>query len=70
MPSKNGIEATREILKIDKNAKIIINSADRSIKNEALSAGAICFSEKLVPLEKMIENIEMGLCEAKCSQFL
>ena len=69
MPSKNGIEATKEILKIDENAKIIIISADSSIKNEALSAGAICFSEKIVPSEKMIENIEMCLYKAKRSLF-
>lgn len=69
MPIKNGVEATKEILKIDKNAKIIIISGDRSIKNEVFLAGAIYFIEKLVPIERMIENIEIGLSKAHCSQF-
>ena len=46
MPIKNGIEATKEILEIDKNAKIIIVSGETSIKKEAFSAGVIDFYEK------------------------
>ena len=32
MPIKNGIEATREILKIDENVKIFLISGDHTIK--------------------------------------
>ena len=37
MPEKNGIDAAREILKIDSKIKIIMISADSTIKKDALS---------------------------------
>ena len=57
MPIKNGIDALKEILEIDKQAKIMIVSADRSIENIAKSIGAICFMEKPFSMEMLIENI-------------
>ncbi len=39
MPKKNGIEASKEILKINGKTKIIFLSADSSIKEEVLSIG-------------------------------
>ena len=33
MPIKNGLEASKEILQIDKSSKIIFISADQTIKN-------------------------------------
>ncbi len=57
MPIKNGIEALKEILEFDKQAKIIIVSADRSIKNIVKSIGAIGFMEKPFSMEMLMDNI-------------
>ena len=57
MPIKNGIEALKEILEIDKQAKIIIMSADRRIEYIAKSVGAILFMEKPFLMEILLENI-------------
>ncbi|MBN1217216.1 MAG: response regulator [Candidatus Lokiarchaeota archaeon] len=61
MPIKNGLEATKEILKINNNSKIIFASADSSIKEEAISIGAISFKNKPFTLNKLIQNIEKVL---------
>ena len=58
MPIKNGLEATKEILKINNNSKIIFASADSSIKDEAISIGATSFKNKPFTLNKLIQNIE------------
>lgn len=57
MPIKNGIDATKEIIEIDKNAKIIIISGDKSIKKEAISAGAIAFNEKPFNLTEILQKL-------------
>ena len=48
MPFKNGIEATREILSIDKQAQILICSAlgQETLLMEAIEAGASAFVVK------------------------
>ncbi|TFG23087.1 MAG: response regulator [Promethearchaeota archaeon] len=58
MPIKNGIEATKEILKISNHSKIIFVSADNSVKNLALSIGAIEFIEKPFSMEKFLKIIK------------
>ncbi|GAI62890.1 unnamed protein product [marine sediment metagenome] len=60
MPIKNGIEATKEILQnsSDIKPKIIFVSADRSIKETALSIGVISFKNKPFSLERLFNNIE------------
>lgn len=60
MPIKNGIEATKEILhnSSDIKPKIIFISADRSIKETALSIGVISFKNKPFSLERLFNNIE------------
>lgn len=62
MPIKNGIDATKEIIEIDKNAKIIVVSSDKSIKREAISAGAIDFNEKPFNLTEILQKI-INICE-------
>ncbi len=52
MPIKSGIEATEEILEFDKNAKIIFASTDKTVKEIALSIGALIFEEK--PFDNII----------------
>jgi len=61
MPKKNGIEASKEILEMDKNSKIIFTSADNSVKEEALSIGAFSFKDKPFTVEQLIENINKAL---------
>ncbi|MFX1239450.1 MAG: response regulator [Promethearchaeota archaeon] len=58
MPLKNGIEATKEILKLNNHSKIIFASADISIKEEALSVGAVLFIEKPFDIQEMLEKIQ------------
>lgn len=67
MPIKNGIEATAEILNVDADARIIIASADRSIRDDALMAGAIEFKQKPFSLDKLLMNIiEHALLSETC----
>ncbi len=61
MPIKNGIEASKEILEFDKTAKIIFASADNTVKEHALSIGAICFKSKPFSNDKLIKNIKKAL---------
>ncbi|MFW9970754.1 MAG: response regulator [Candidatus Odinarchaeota archaeon] len=53
MPLKDGILATKEILKIDRNVKIVLISGDCTIKEEALIAGAIEFKKKPFGLQEL-----------------
>jgi two-component system chemotaxis response regulator CheY len=46
MPVMNGATATREILSLNGNAKILFVSADETVKDEALEAGAVGFLTK------------------------
>ena len=57
MPKINGIETSQMIFKIDKSYKIIMISADSSIKNRALSNGIHEFIEKPFKLQKLAEKI-------------
>jgi len=63
MPIKNGIEATKEILanSSENKPKIIFASADKTIKETALSIGAISFKDKPFTLEKLFNNIKKAL---------
>ena len=60
MPIKNGIEAAKEIFQnsSDIKPKIIFVSADRSIKEAALSIGVTSFKNKPFSLERLFNNIE------------
>lgn len=58
MPIKDGLQATREILRIDPAAKVIFASADASIETEARSLGAVSFKKKPFTLDRLIGNID------------
>jgi DNA-binding response OmpR family regulator len=60
MPIKNGIETAKEIFQnsSDIKPKIIFVSADRSIKETALSIGVTSFKNKPFSLERLFNNIE------------
>ncbi len=59
MPLKSGIEAVREIIKFDKNAKIIMCSAlgQESLVMEAIEAGARDYIVKPFKPEKVLEIV-------------
>jgi two-component system chemotaxis response regulator CheY len=57
MPIKNGIDATKEILQINKEAKIIFASADNSVEDLTLSNGAISFLVKPFKFEDLVTSI-------------
>lgn len=61
MPKKNGIDASKEILKLNKNVKIIFTTADISIKEEAHSIGAFSFKDKPFTVEQLIGDIKNAL---------
>ena len=61
MPIKNGIETTKAILIINNHAKIIFASADRSVKDSALTSGAISFLEKPFGCEELINEIKKAV---------
>ena len=58
MPIKNGIEATKQILRINSGSKIIFTSADNSVKQEALSLGAKSFLDKPFSITELIDKIK------------
>ena len=57
MPIMTGIEASIEILKIEKKIRIIIISADNSIKEKAIEIGASFFLDKPFTIEHLIRTI-------------
>ena len=58
MPIKNGLEATREILQMNPETKIIFISADHTVKNKAFELGIMDFLEKPIDLDTLITTIE------------
>lgn len=63
MPFKNGIEATREILKQDPNATIVICSAlgQESLVMEAIEAGATDFIVKPFKSENVTQVVKKAM---------
>jgi YesN/AraC family two-component response regulator len=57
MPKINGIETSKEILKINSSYKILMISAYSSIKNEALSSGINEFLGKPFNFQNLAERI-------------
>ena len=55
MPNKDGIQTTKEIRKMDASIPIIFSSADESIREEALDAGAVSFWAKPFPVGMLID---------------
>ncbi|MBY9008032.1 MAG: response regulator [Candidatus Lokiarchaeota archaeon] len=59
MPIKNGIKATKEIIMMNKNAKILFASADLKVKKQALLAGAKYFLTKPFSCKQLIQKINL-----------
>jgi len=63
MPKKDGLTAAKEIIRIYNKIKIIIFSADYSIKEKALALGAKYFLEKPFQLDKLSSVIKKIITE-------
>lgn len=61
LPNKSGLEATKEILKIDRSVKIIFTTADTEIKKQALEVGAVCVVTKPFVFGDILNCIEKAL---------
>ncbi len=61
LPIMDGIDATKEILKVDSNAKIIFLSADVHVKEEAMRAGAFMFIKKPVSIKTITDAVESAM---------
>jgi len=57
MPVMNGVEATREIMRMNPRQKIIFVSADVMIEKEARDAGAVEFLSKPFRMDELIEKM-------------
>jgi two-component system, chemotaxis family, chemotaxis protein CheY len=58
MPVMKGATATKEILKMNSNTKVIFVSADESVKSKAMEAGAVDFLTKPIRSAQLFEAIE------------
>ncbi len=64
MPGKDGIETTRELLKLAPGIPIIFSSADESVREQALEAGAVSFWAKPFPVSLLV-NAMVDMIEAR-----
>jgi CheY-like chemotaxis protein len=55
MPGKDGIQTTREIKDIDPSIPIIFSSADETVREQAIRAGAVSFWTKPFPISMLID---------------
>jgi CheY-like chemotaxis protein len=55
MPGKDGIETTKELLRIDPWVPVIFSSADESVRDKALEAGAVSFWTKPFPVSLLVD---------------
>ncbi|MCU0852691.1 MAG: response regulator [Thermoplasmata archaeon] len=58
MPVMNGVDATREIVRMNPRQKVIFVSADVMVEKEAREAGAIDFLPKPFRMDDLIEKME------------
>lgn len=61
MPIKHGLDATKELLQLNPELKIIFVSADKTIEEASLKAGAIGFVKKPFNIPAFFETIEKVL---------
>lgn len=55
MPGKDGIETTKAIKSIDPSIPIIFSSADETVREQAIRAGAVSFWTKPFPISMLID---------------
>ncbi len=69
LPTMNGIEVSRKILEIDPDTKIIFLSADVSVKEEALQAGAYTFLAKPASIHEITKAVDAIIKNCKNIKF-
>ncbi len=68
MQIKNGVDAMIEILKINKNEKIIFTSADITVRHIAISFGACAFLDKQFKMHELLNKIQQIVKELVVEQ--
>ena len=58
MPEKDWLETTKELLELDPKLKIIFISADQSVRDVALKAGAVGFIIKPFGMQTLFDTID------------
>ena len=58
MPVMNGVQATKEIMRMNPNQKVIFVSADVLVEKEAREAGAVEFLPKPFRMDDLIEKMK------------
>lgn len=58
MPKMNGIEAAKEILRVNPESKIIMMSADTTVINHAIQIGIKGFIKKPVEVSEFLKQIK------------
>lgn len=58
MPTRNGVETTKEILVQHPGIRVIFVSADEAVEKEALEAGATRFLKKPISLKELLKTID------------
>jgi len=61
MPKRDGVDATLEIKKMDPKVKIIFASADSTVKDRAIQAGADSFLIKPFKIQELIATIRASV---------
>lgn len=64
MSGKDGIETTRDLLKLDPSVPIIFSSADETVRERALEAGAVSFWTKPFPVGLLVDAM-LDIVEAR-----
>ncbi|MEA1894327.1 MAG: response regulator [Euryarchaeota archaeon] len=67
MPDKDGVETTKEILKINPNTKITFVSADTAVMNDALNSGVYSFLSKPFAMSDLLAWVEEVVAECRQS---
>lgn len=58
LPTLNGIEVTKKILEVDPDTKVIMLSADTTVKEESLACGAYIFIAKPASLKLITDAVD------------
>ncbi len=58
MPNKDGVETTKELLKLNPNTKILFASADTAAKDDAMNSGACSFLSKPFAVSDLLAGVE------------
>jgi len=61
LPCMSGVEVTREILKLDPDARVVFLSADADVRDEALQAGAVTFLKKPAGINAILDAVKNAI---------